>query len=327
METGFSIIIPIYKVERYLEECIQSVLGQNYSNYEVLLVDDGSPDRCPEICDRYAKSSSKVQVIHKKNEGLSEARNTGMAYAKKEYILFLDSDDYWKSPELLAKLNKTIVRNAVDVIMFQRTVCYDNGRPEKVSKPYGSETASIPYPNQLLYALSRKDQLDASASLKAIRRCFLEDNALYFRKGIFCEDVEWFFRMAPLMKTVCIIDFPEYYNRIRMDSISHSISIKNINDLFFSIERYAEQFRLLEDDILRNALLNYLGYQYYIVLGLISGFLSGKERKTLLERCKKYQWLGEYAISRKVVLPTVLVKVFGIRTASFILGKYIVRRK
>ena len=88
-----SIVVPIYKVEKYLDHCVTSILNQTYKNFELILVDDGSPDRCPQICDKYAASYSYVKVIHKTNGGLSDARNVGMDIAKGMYITFIDSDD------------------------------------------------------------------------------------------------------------------------------------------------------------------------------------------------------------------------------------------
>ena len=89
-----SVIIPVYKVEEYLERCIESVLGQTLDDLEIILVDDGSPDNCPRICDQYAEKDRRVSVIHKKNGGLASARNAGMKNASGEYIFFLDSDDW-----------------------------------------------------------------------------------------------------------------------------------------------------------------------------------------------------------------------------------------
>lgn len=89
-----SVIIPIYKVERYLKKCVDSVLNQDYKNLEIILVDDGSPDNCPQICDSYASQDSRIVVIHKKNGGLSDARNAGLETAHGEYVLFVDSDDW-----------------------------------------------------------------------------------------------------------------------------------------------------------------------------------------------------------------------------------------
>ena len=94
MKPVFSIIVPIYKVEQYLEKCVYSLLNQTYKNIEIILVDDGSPDNCPQMCDEFGKIDNRVVVLHKQNGGLSDARNHGMEAAQGEYIMFVDSDDY-----------------------------------------------------------------------------------------------------------------------------------------------------------------------------------------------------------------------------------------
>ena len=94
MEELISVIVPVYKVEKYLKKCIESIISQTYKKLEIILVDDGSPDNCPKICDEYAKKDDRIKVIHKKNGGLSDARNYGIDIAKGKYICFIDSDDY-----------------------------------------------------------------------------------------------------------------------------------------------------------------------------------------------------------------------------------------
>lgn len=108
MNSLISVIVPIYKVEKYLRKCIESILSQTYTNLEIILVDDGSPDKCGEICDEYEKKDSRIKVIHKKNGGLSDARNAGLDIMAGNYVAFVDSDD-WIEPQmyehLLAKLH------------------------------------------------------------------------------------------------------------------------------------------------------------------------------------------------------------------------------
>ena len=98
-----SVIVPIYNVEKYLEKCVNSILKQTYINLEIILVDDGSPDRCPEICDKLAKTDDRIKVIHQQNGGLSKARNVGIDVAKGAYLVFVDSDDTVEF-ELIEKL-------------------------------------------------------------------------------------------------------------------------------------------------------------------------------------------------------------------------------
>ena len=114
MNELISIIIPIYKVEEYLDECISSVINQTYTKLEIILVDDGSPDSCPKMCDDWAKKDSRIRVIHKTNGGLSDARNAGIEVATGEYIAFVDSDDYIK-PDMIAKLYAALCKEEADI--------------------------------------------------------------------------------------------------------------------------------------------------------------------------------------------------------------------
>ena len=110
-----SIIIPIYKVEAFLSRCVESVLVQTYKDIEIILVDDGSPDKCPQICDEYAEKYFQIKVVHKQNGGLSSARNAGMKVATGEYILFVDSDD-WIDTEMVTELVRIAEREKVDFV-------------------------------------------------------------------------------------------------------------------------------------------------------------------------------------------------------------------
>lgn len=111
-----SVIIPVYKVENFLHKCIESVINQTYKNIEIILVDDGSPDKCGLICDEYAQIDSRINVIHKKNEGLSEARNSGMKIITGEYIFFLDSDDFIDD-ETIHILYKRAIESSADIVI------------------------------------------------------------------------------------------------------------------------------------------------------------------------------------------------------------------
>ena len=114
----FSIIVPVYGTEEYLQECIDSVLRQTYELFELILVDDGSPDQCPKICDEYARADPRVHVIHKENGGVSSARNAGLEIAKGEYVWFVDSDDYVDEDSLLG-LNNQLTENQAVLFAFQ----------------------------------------------------------------------------------------------------------------------------------------------------------------------------------------------------------------
>lgn len=109
-----TIIVPIYKVEEYLDRCIESIINQTYENLEVILVDDGSPDNCPKMCDKWAKKDKRIKVIHKENGGLSDARNRGIENANGKYISFIDSDD-WIENNMISTLYKFLVETSSDI--------------------------------------------------------------------------------------------------------------------------------------------------------------------------------------------------------------------
>lgn len=125
MENRISVIVPIHKVEQYLKRCIDSIINQTYTNLEIILVDDGSPDECPKICDEYAYIDERVKVIHKKNGGLSSARNTGLDIATGEFIVFIDSDDYIELNMIESMMNNMIKNNADLVVCNIRYVFND----------------------------------------------------------------------------------------------------------------------------------------------------------------------------------------------------------
>lgn len=120
----FSIIIPVYNVEPYLRRCVDSVLSQSFNDYEVILVDDGSPDRCGEICDEYARNNKSVKCIHRENGGISVARNTGLNAATGEYVIFIDSDDMWSDPDALKMINDVFCKNPKTRCFASVTGCF-----------------------------------------------------------------------------------------------------------------------------------------------------------------------------------------------------------
>lgn len=122
-QVAFSIIVPVYDVEKYLEQCVKSVLMQTFHDFELILVDDGSPDGCGAMCDLFAASDQRVKVIHQSNSGLSAARNSGIKIMSGQYVLFLDSDDYWIRNDFLEILWNRIEQVEPDLVSFKIKNC------------------------------------------------------------------------------------------------------------------------------------------------------------------------------------------------------------
>ena len=131
-----TVVLPVYNVEQYLDRCINSVVNQTYKNLEIILVDDESPDNCPKMCDEWAKMDSRIKVIHKKNQGLGYARNTGIDNATGEYIYFVDSDDYI-ALDTIELAYKAAVENNADIVTFGYNQVDSNGNIQKsyIPKP------------------------------------------------------------------------------------------------------------------------------------------------------------------------------------------------
>ena len=134
----FSVIVPVYNVEKYLKECVDSILGQSFSDFELILVDDGSPDNCPAICDEYAKKDEHVKVIHKPNGGVSSARNAGIQMARGEYILFCDSDDFYLDTAF-EKIHYNLIQFNADILCFGIRKETGNGLVDILPKEYRGE--------------------------------------------------------------------------------------------------------------------------------------------------------------------------------------------
>jgi len=221
-----SIIVPIYNVEDYLEECIDSILNQTYVRYEVILVDDGSTDKCSKICDRYAENDLRVKVIHKQNGGLSDARNAGIDSACGEYITFIDSDDYVDA-DYLKVLVLILERENADIVQGQYTF------QRKLLGTGKNQVNCLSSDESLRNYLLFKKVLP-SVCMKLYRTTLFEN--IRFPKGRINEDTCTTYKLLLQAKKYVCIERHLYYYRIRQSSIMHSgfspqkIDILNIPD-------------------------------------------------------------------------------------------------
>lgn len=262
-----SVIIPIYSVEKYLRECIDSVLAQTYKNFEIILVNDGSPDGCGEICNEYADTFPNVKVIHKENGGLSDARNRGINIAEGDYILFLDGDDFWDDENALEKLASRAEKTDADVINF--SFCkYNDSTKEKT--PYFDSVPPMP-----LNLRGKKEQLEylssnslyiSSACTKLIK-CKLFTNHLLFEKGVYSEDVVWSAHLLCAADSMDFICEKFYCYRQHGNSISHTVNDKKCANLCKHIITCIDLCDTATDNE-KSALCKYAAYQfgtYFIV--------------------------------------------------------------
>ena len=228
MEAKISIIVPVYKVEKYINRCLDSILNQSYKNLEIILVDDGSPDRCGEVCKEYAKKDSRIRVIHKENGGLSDARNFGMKYITGEYTLFLDSDDYIEK-NCIETLLKVAQENKSDII--QSGFYYDYDTYLLYDDRYYTEDSPIVNldNNSLMRELVINERVKNFVWGKLYKSELIRDK--YFKKGVLFEDVFWAHNIMKDVKKYTIIHKLLWYYTQREDSIVGKYSSKNLDIL------------------------------------------------------------------------------------------------
>jgi len=234
-----SVIIPVYRVEKYLQECIDSVLQQEFDDIEVILVDDGSPDRCGEICDEYAKRDYRVVVIHQENSGLSCARNAGIAKATGRYLMFLDSDDYI-AEECLTEISAIIKEKNVDVIIGRYILVPEEGAEyqSKLEATFDvSRINGMSSDESINYILRLGPSFFYMAWRFIVKRELVIYQDLYFYEGIYHEDEEWTPRLLCCANSFWLYEQPFYHYRIRaFGSITSKFEIKHYTDRLIIVD-------------------------------------------------------------------------------------------
>ena len=221
-----SVIVPVYKVEQYLDKCIQSIVDQTYRNLEIILVDDGSPDNCGAMCDAWAKKDSRIRVIHKENGGLSDARNAGMSAATGELMGFVDSDDYI-SPNMYQLLYENMADNDCDISACGvEMVWEDDHTPQMLTKSGNCVLEQ----EKAMEAVIQESWLKQPVWYKLYKTDLIRD--ICFPVGKYHEDVFWTYQAVGKAKRVSIFDKPCYFYLQRNGSImGEGYSLKRLDAL------------------------------------------------------------------------------------------------
>ncbi len=281
MEELISVVLPIYNVEKYLDKCIQTVCNQTYKNLEIILVDDGSPDNCPKMCEEYAKHDSRIQVIHKKNGGLSDARNAGIKKATGKYITFIDSDDY-VALDYVEFLYQTIKKANSQMAIAAHQVLYDSG---KVIEKATHEN-SVLTPKEVLERILYDEGIDLSAWGKLYETQLFQ--TVQFPKGRVFEDAATTYRLVDECTTIAVHSESKYYYIIRGNSITNATFSPKKMDLVLSTREMAEYTKKKYPE-LESAANRRLMYAYLSTLSQLAKSKEKfpKEEKELMTYIKK----------------------------------------
>lgn len=270
-----SIIVPIYNVEKYLKKCVESILNQTYKDLEIILVDDGSPDGCPQICDEYARQDSRVKVIHKKNSGLINARKSGLEAANGEYIGFVDGDD-WIEPEMYALFARQIEKYLPDMVISD--FYYDDGTLSTSDQFFEHEyynkntLESDIYPKMLYSGKYYKFGVNPCCWSKVYKKELIEKNLPQVDGRIkMGEDAAFTYPCLLDAQSVATVKTPCYHYIINPESMTKSYD-KDLKDIIFlPYERIKEKCRECGTD---------LGKQPDYYLLYLANFLIRNETKS-----------------------------------------------
>ena len=224
-----SIIVPVYNVEKYLSKCIDSIINQTYKNIEIILVDDGSTDNSSKICDKYAKKDNRIKVIHKKNGGLSDARNVGIENANGIYVSFIDSDDYVELT-MIERLYNSCLKYNSEISCCGKFVEYDN---KVVLKNIGKDFCVSS--KEALVRMLTFDNIDTSAWDKLYLKELFDE--IHYPLHVYYEDMGTTYKLIDSANKVSFIKTPEYHYLIRKGSILNS----KFNEKYFSSIKFAEE--------------------------------------------------------------------------------------
>lgn len=216
--TLVSVIVPIYNVEKYLPACVESIVSQTWKNLQIILVDDGSTDSCPSLCDGYAMQDSRIEVVHKENGGLSDARNAGMAIARGEYWAFIDSDDVIAG-DMIEYLCSMAERHNADMAVCQRTLINEEGKTLRGGAELFDDYV-LTDNKACMHDFLSVNRIDTVAWGKLYRRELF--NEVRYPKGKYHEDVFTTYKLVALSEVIAVGAGRKYMYRIRGKSITQS---------------------------------------------------------------------------------------------------------
>lgn len=275
-----SVIVPVYNVEPYLNKCVESIVNQTYKKIEIILVDDGSSDNCPRMCDEWAKKESRIKVVHKENGGLSDARNAGIRIATGELIGFVDSDDLIAS-EMYQLLFENMQQNDSDISACGIELVWEDGTKPRTLTISGSCVMDT---EEAMQAIIEESWIKQPVVYKLYKRKLIE--SIPFETGKYHEDVFWGYRVVGQARRVSVFDIPCYYY------LQHNGSIMNEQ---YSLKRLDElEARKQQKEYVGSAFPNLLPlakrslyfscmYQYQQILK----YLSGDEKQAAIKMVKQ----------------------------------------
>ena len=314
---NISVIVPVYNAEKYLPACVQSILGQTFQDFELILVDDGSPDSCGEMCECWARKDDRIKVIHKENGGLSDARNAGLDIAQGDYIGFVDSDDYIRR-DMFEVLVTNLEKTSADISMCGYTDIYEDGR-SRGRKCTDDNTVYIWDRKEAIHEILLGKKLSVHAYTKLYRRALFE--YVRYPKGKISEDAYVIMDIMAQVNRAVFTPRTEYYYVHRGDSIN-TAKYREIDKT--RIEAHRKNYEYIKQtypEYEKLAFDRYLGAMCFVANKMIVSGANPKETKKILKELRKNRrsiMTSEYFSTRRKAIVFVMI-------ANKSLYKYIIK--
>lgn len=324
-----SIVIPVYKTEVFFQQCVDSVLNQDYQEIEVILVNDGSPDGCSTLCDEYQQKDCRVKVIHQKNKGLASARNAGIMLATGSYLTFLDNDDWWNDKVSLKKIIDHIVKKPdIEMFLFNSL----NYHPEYGLLKKNNQCNLVKFKDKSaedIYQDMVKDgNIHEAAYRKIFKKKFIINNELFFQDGLLIEDSEWTFRIMRCVDTIDVIDVELLIYRFQREgSITSRLSFNHISDMILVLQQSVDYWNCnVPADGRKDFELAQCAYLWCVILSSYPHLNSG-EKKIIKKKLRSLSYLSKYSLSLKTKLTFRIFFFAGFGATSKLLELYVVLNK
>lgn len=307
-----SIIVPVYNLEKYIAQCLESVLKQTFKEFEIIVIDDGSIDNSSQVIKKYQKKDKRVKYFYQENKGLSKARNTGLEKSAGEYIIFLDGDDFWLKIDFLDKIKKLINQSSPECIIFKSIKFYEKlNIYEKNKNKFDYSLLDKKSIKEVFNILNVNKQPIACAWNKCIKKDVLIKNNIKFIEGITAEDIDWNIKLfLNLEKIAGLNDIVHSYRQQRKGAITTQFNEKRIRDVFYNIKSWANKQGDLNKEI-----NSFLAFHYTALLLQISNI----KNKELLYEIKEYDFLFKYSADKRTKVIGVIYKILGIRITAKLL--------
>lgn len=325
-----SIIIPVYNLEQYIGKLLYSIQAQDYEDYEVILVNDGSTDRSVEVIKEIICADERFHLINQENQGPGAARNTGINVARGEYILFFDGDDFITEKTALSTLAKYAEKD-FDILVYPvQHASNDDMMVHASTIKYEEIFGEVQDFTSVLKLMLKKGLLLSSPYEQMLKRSYLLKHELYFPLGIFSEDIEWIIR---IMQTEPKIEFRDYqfycyrWNRPESTCNSQKIKWEKERKIISFINYYYKELAV-RDDLLSRLILSYISYHWCVAGSNVAKLDKKEERELGFKMLKETKDILRYDVMKKVKIFRLVSNVFGIkRAASLGAWRYNIKRK